>query len=349
VKLFFREHIPLLITYTASLLLTPLIYWLDGYHHLAIILYGMLVNSFLWLGLLLFRFFRLRSFYQRLSQPLTTLAESLQKTTDAPPLTAALEQLLHTQYQYYYQQIHRNQQEIRNDITFINQWIHQMKTPLSVIHLTIQERDEPIFDDIREELDRLQKGLEIILYRSRLHQLHQDLQVEPVNLHHMVTKVISENKRLFIRHHVYPAIHVDPHTQIHSDAKWLAFLFGQLITNAIRYSTGTRTKVQVSSYPRGKWIVLEVRDQGVGIPKQDIGRVFEPYFTGRQGRKVRESTGLGLYLVREICKKLDHQVELESAEGVGTTVRIILREAVHNNPITKKGKRIAGVEQEDPL
>jgi two-component system, OmpR family, sensor histidine kinase YxdK len=329
VKLFFREQVPLIVIYMIQLVLTPLIYWLDGYYHLSITLYVMLLNSFLLLGYLVFRFFSLRSFYHRLSQPLARLDESLQGTPSTSPLTESLAQLLQTQYQYYDQQIQQNQAEIENHITFINQWVHQMKTPLSVINLTIQEKDDPIFDDIREELDRLQRGLETILYLSRLHQFKQDFQVGPVNLNEMVTKVVSENKRLFIRNHVYPEIQVDPHMNVRSDEKWLTFIFGQLITNAIRYSAGTGKKVNVSSYPRGKRIVLEVTDHGIGIPKQDIRRVFAPYFTGQHGRKYRESTGLGLYLVHEVCKQLDHQVELASAEGVGTTVRILFREAVH--------------------
>jgi two-component system, OmpR family, sensor histidine kinase YxdK len=329
VKLFFREQVPLIVIYMIQLVLTPLIYWLDGYYHLSITLYVMLLNSFLLLGYLIFRFFSLRSFYHRLSQPLARWDESLQGTPSTSPLTETLAQLLQTQYQYYDQQIQQNQTEIENHITFINQWVHQMKTPLSVINLTIQEKDDPIFDDIREELDRLQRGLETILYLSRLHQFKQDFQVGPVNLNEMVTKVVSENKRLFIRNHVYPEIQVDPHMNVRSDEKWLTFIFGQLITNAIRYSAGTGKKVNVSSYPRGKRIVLEVTDHGIGIPKQDIGRVFAPYFTGQHGRKYRESTGLGLYLVHEVCKQLDHQVELASEEGVGTTVRILFREAVH--------------------
>ena len=65
---------------------------------------------------------------------------------------------------------------------------------------------------------------------------------------------------------------------------------------------------------------------GIGIAPEDINRVFHPYFTGERGRQYHESTGMGLYLVREITHKLDHSVELESKLGE-TTVTLTMRRA----------------------
>ncbi|MDR6224467.1 signal transduction histidine kinase [Desmospora profundinema] len=110
---------------------------------------------------------------------------------------------------------------------------------------------------------------------------------------------------------------------VESDAKWLTFMVNQLVTNAVKYSSGTGETVTFSSYHRGKNQVLEIRDHGVGIPKQDRDRVFDPYYTGENGRRFSESTGMGLYLVREVCERLGHGVELDSEKGKGTTVRLV--------------------------
>jgi OmpR family two-component system sensor histidine kinase YxdK len=75
-------------------------------------------------------------------------------------------------------------------------------------------------------------------------------------------------------------------------------------------------------------VTLRIRDQGIGIATEDLGRVFHPYFTGERGRQYHESTGMGLYLVREIAQKLGHQVELESQLGAGTTITLVSRKAV---------------------
>lgn len=129
-------------------------------------------------------------------------------------------------------------------------------------------------------------------------------------------------RRYFIQNGVYPELQIQDAIKVESDAKWLTFILSQLVTNAVKYSSGTGEKVILSAYHRGKNVVLEIRDQGVGIPKQDLRRVFDPYYMGENGKTFSESTGMGLYLVEEVCKKLQHRIELESDVGKRTTVRL---------------------------
>ncbi|MNJ59699.1 Sensor histidine kinase GraS [compost metagenome] len=74
---------------------------------------------------------------------------------------------------------------------------------------------------------------------------------------------------------------------------------------------------------RGNEAVVEVIDLGIGIPAADIKRVFDPFFTGDNGRGMRESTGMGLYLTKEAADRLGHGVELTSEVDRGTEVRIV--------------------------
>ncbi|TWK32794.1 Sensor histidine kinase WalK [Bacillus licheniformis] len=74
-------------------------------------------------------------------------------------------------------------------------------------------------------------------------------------------------------------------------------------------------------FRKGERIILEIKDYGIGIPSQDVKRVFEPYYTGENGRRFQESTGIGLYLVKEIAEKLNHDVSIDSEEGKETTVQ----------------------------
>ncbi len=198
-----------------------------------------------------------------------------------------------------------------------------MKTPLSVIHLMIRNRDEAEFAAIGDELDRIRKGLDIVLYTARLDTFERDFHVETLDLRRVVREVTSSQKRLFIRSHVFPLIRMDEPLLIASDEKWLAFVLTQLITNAVRYTRGENRKIVFYGYRRGEQTVLEVQDEGVGIPQGDLPRVFEPYFTGENGREFQESTGMGLYLAKQICGKLGHDIQVESEAGKGTTVRLI--------------------------
>lgn len=71
--------------------------------------------------------------------------------------------------------------------------------------------------------------------------------------------------------------------------------------------------------------MLEVKDFGVGIPEADKRRIFDAFYTGENGRKFRESTGMGLYLIKESVEYLHHRIEFESRVGEGTTFRILFR------------------------
>jgi|HigsolmetaAR203D_1030402.scaffolds.fasta_scaffold00490_25 signal transduction histidine kinase len=321
-KLFIREHIPLILIQIIQLFLVLLVYWLDGYRNLPTALYSTFIGLLLLTAYLVYRYVSHRRFYRRLSGSLATLDESLQ-TSGQSPLARALDDLLNSQYRHYKEQLKIWETKRRDHITFMNQWVHQMKTPLSVIHLTVQGEDDPRYASIREEAERIDKGLETVLYAARLEAFEHDFAVEPVPLRKAVERVIHENKRSFIRNHVYPDVQVDEMLFVDSDAKWLHFMLNQLLSNAIKYSSGSQQKILFSSQVEGREARLTVRDYGVGIPASDLKRVFQPFYTGENGRKFRESTGMGLYLVKEICIRLGHRVEIESKVGEGTAVTLI--------------------------
>lgn len=90
----------------------------------------------------------------------------------------------------------------------------------------------------------------------------------------------------------------------------------------MKYSTGKTNKISLSLYEREEAIVLEIKDYGIGIPVVDQNEI-SAFFTGENGRKYRESTGMGLYLVKETLDYLGHSIEMKSVVEEGTTFRII--------------------------
>ena len=194
--------------------------------------------------------------------------------------------------------------------------------PLSVIQLTLDEVEEAPAEHIREELDRIRKGLECAVHRAPT-GLSRILQKPPCSV---VSESVVENRKLFIRKGITPVFQIDDRISVYTDAKWFRFMLGQILTNAVNYS-GTPARRFINRRSAGKHIKLYIGDEGIGIAPEDINRVFHPYFTGERGRQYHESTGMGLYLVREITHKLDHSVELESKLGEGTTVTLTMRRA----------------------
>ena len=100
-----------------------------------------------------------------------------------------------------------------------------------------------------------------------------------------------------------------------TDEKWLCFVLEQLLSNALKYTREGSITVELAGER-----VLAIRDTGIGIAPEDLPRIFEKGYTGCNGRADKRSTGIGLYLCRQIMEKLSHTIRIESEMGVGTKV-----------------------------
>ncbi|WP_117170078.1 sensor histidine kinase [Paraliobacillus sediminis] len=322
-KLFLRDHFIIIVLQLIQIVMIPTLFWLDGYRGTGVIIYAFFLSLVLLTAFLIYRYLSRKKFYQRLQNPLETMVESLE-TTERTSISEALDRLLLRQYRLYQEEFQKAEDRQDEHLLFMDRWVHQMKTPLSVIELTAQTLDEPESSSIREETDRMRSGLNTVLYMARLRTIAEDFQIKPVPLSKLIHEVNQENKRFYIRHQVYPQL--EEHRSgitVQTDEKWLFFLLTQLVQNAVKYSTGKAKHLLLSVYEREGEAILEVKDFGIGIPTVDKKRVFNKFFTGENGRKYRESTGMGLYLVKEVAEKLEHGIELESEMEEGTTIRII--------------------------
>lgn len=322
-RLFLKEHALLITVQLFQLLVVLFIFWLDGYRDFKLFFYAAFLSLFILAIYLFYYFMSRRKFYQRLITPFELLDDSFQKT-DQAPISVAFDQVLRAQYKLYQNQLETIEKQQEEHRKFMDQWVHQMKTPLSVIELTAQNLDEPDSSSIREETERMKAGLNTVLYMARFRTIEQDFHIKPVLLSKVIQAVNKENKRFYIRNQVYPKLEmVREGITVETDEKWLYFILNQLINNAVKYSAGKSKNILISIFEKGKEAVLEVKDYGIGIPETDKRRIFDPFYTGENGRKYRESTGMGLYLTKETLDYLGHQLEMESEEGVGTTFRII--------------------------
>lgn len=333
-KLFWKEQTPLLAFYALQALLVPLLYsLLDVRFDGAFVLYGLLLSLAVLAAYLLFRYLTHRNFYRQLGDDENPdLAErenipSFRGDGGTAPLPEALNRLLLRQEKRCLDELSREKNRMELHLAFMNRWVHQMKTPVSVLQLTAAEMDSEAGDSIIEELERIKKGLEMVLYTARLERFEQDFAIRPISLRETAAQAVKENRRLFIRKGVRPELRIGEGVRVYSDGKWLLFLLGQILTNAVNYSGGPGKTVIIEAREQegtsGASVTeLIVQDEGIGIAVEDLRRVFSPYFTGERGREYTESTGMGLYLVKEICTRLGHEVSIASQPGIGTTVSI---------------------------
>ncbi|TCM98015.1 signal transduction histidine kinase [Paenibacillus sp. BK033] len=289
-------------------------------------------------------YLRQRGYYKQLQDAIehgTELNASMVVSSGVTKEQLAVQKLLAAQYGAYLTDLsqYRRQQEQHNH--FVLQWVHHMKTPVSVIDLLVQEalqeRDVPPahserLQSIREETGRMTRGLDMMLHTARLDKIEFDLHPRSVALHEAARSVINAHKQLCIRHAIYPRI--DGEAVVETDEKWLTFILNQLIGNAIKYSKrkpgSKKLIVSIEQEPDLSAVRMSVIDEGIGIEAHDLPRVFDPFFTGENGRSVEESTGMGLYLAKQVCGRLGHELYAESEVGSGTKVTVVFRpEGIH--------------------
>lgn len=320
-RLFIREHISLILFPFGITAVVSLLYWLDGYRSINIILYAFIVTAVFTTIIYFYLYLRKLKFYKRISTPPQAMEDMLDRLYPSPEQTAE-HQFMRQLYTLYQQEVQSLYSAQKRHLQFMNGWVHQMKTPISVIELMIQEQQYLESAAVGEEMERLKRALDAVLMNARLDTFEEDLRIEKVELLQVVKQVVNENKRLFIKKQLFPEVNVDEKVTITTDQKWIQFIITQFITNAVKYSFTPQTKIKIYTSSTTDRISLHVQDQGIGIPRSDMKRVTRAFFTGENGRKTGESTGMGLFIAQEVCTKLGHELEIQSEVGQGTTVSI---------------------------
>lgn len=203
-------------------------------------------------------------------------------------------------------------------------WVHEVKTPLAAAKLVLDRMHGPDVAKLKIELERIEGLVEQALFAARSDTLVNDYLIREVRLADAVGEACRSNMCYLASCGVTLNMQVDPQVTVMADRTWLAFILNQLITNAAKYDASTIT---FTTYEEGNegphaCTVLELRDDGCGIPAADVPRVFDRGFTGEVGRAHGSATGMGLFLVARMCAQMGLDVLLASEESIGTRVQI---------------------------
>ena len=206
---------------------------------------------------------------------------------------------------------------------YIELWIHEIKIPIATSKMIIENNKSNVTVSINEEIDKIENYIEQALFYARSNAVEKDYYIKKVNLKEIVNGSILKNKRDLLQNKINLKIH-DIETNVYTDSKWCIFILNQLIQNSIKYSKNENKEIEIFSKEKKDKVILYIKDNGIGIKKGEITRVFEKGFTGENGRiNGKKSTGIGLYLSKKLCGKLGLGIELNSEENVGTEIRII--------------------------
>lgn len=220
-------------------------------------------------------------------------------------------------------------------LDYYGMWVHQIKTPIAAMDILLQNTEQFLYEedivnsrinkrleiiqesipvsDMKMELFKIEQYVEMALNYLRVEDISSDLSFKKHAVDDMVRQVIRKYAKIFISKKI--KMNFKPTgSYIVTDDKWFVFVLEQLISNALKYTK----QGQISIYMEDKSLVIE--DSGIGIPAEDLPRIFEKGFTGYNGRENKKSTGIGLYLCKNIMDKLQWNITADSEVGSGTKI-----------------------------
>lgn len=231
------------------------------------------------------------------------------------------QQLLQILYQNYTDLISQTDQNFTDMLNYYTMWAHQIKTPISALNLLLQaEQPESHLAEMKQELFKVEQYVSMVLQYLRLESLSSDLTLQEYSLEKMVRQAVKKYASIFIYKKI--SIHLSNlDSMVLTDEKWFSFVLEQLLSNALKYTPQGSISLYLEP---NQDKVLVIADTGIGIRSEDVPRIFERGFTGYNGRMDQKSTGIGLYLCKQILNRLSHQITVSSELGKGTQVKIDL-------------------------
>ncbi|WP_290033301.1 sensor histidine kinase [Ligilactobacillus cholophilus] len=209
-----------------------------------------------------------------------------------------------------------HKQQVREN--YFQLWSHEIKTPLTRIKLMLQNSSLVQSDKLNEQIIVIQNQLDSLLSYERLNNFNNDLHFNKVNLKDICNQSIKKLMELAISKNI--SIYNNIGNLIYlTDERWFEVIFHQLLLNAIKY-TGNNGEIVINYQNH----VLSITDNGIGILATDLPNVFKAGFIGENSRNNENSSGLGLYLVKQICDILNIQIQIISKINFGTTIKLCL-------------------------
>ena len=230
-------------------------------------------------------------------------------------------------YQAKQELISKNRIAKKELLDYYGMWVHQIKTPIAALDILLQNTERMLYQldekemmqkaisvsDMKMELFKIEQYVEMALNYLRVEDISSDLVFKKHELDDMVRQVIRKYAKIFISKKIKIDFKLTK-ACIVTDEKWFIFVLEQIISNALKYIK----KGQIFIYMKEKSLVIE--DTGIGIPAEDLPRIFEKGFTGYNGRENKKSTGIGLYLCKNIMDKLQWNITVDSEVGSGAKI-----------------------------
>ena len=221
----------------------------------------------------------------------------------------------------------------KENLDELTRFIHDMKMPVTTMKLMIDDLEGTDHDKLASEWTRLNNLLNEVLYLQRLPNIKNDLYIERLNINDLVKRSILKLRSICIRKNI--GFDVNFQTDyIYSDKKWLQFVIDQILANCVKYSSDN--DIVIVGIMEDEHFKLSVTDFGRGIKAKDIDNIFQAGFTSTSDHDDDQSTGMGLYLSKEVCDILNIKLTAQSEYQEYTTMTLSFNKANNFSNITMK-------------
>ena len=205
---------------------------------------------------------------------------------------------------------------------YIEMWIHEVKIPLSSLVLMIHNNKNNISSKMVDQVNRLDNYVDQVLFYVRAENAEKDYLIKKTELNKVINKIALKNKDYILENNICFSV-LNCEKKVLTDSKWLEFIIDQIINNSIKYKREIVSSfIKIYTEENNEEIRLIIYDNGIGIDAKDLPRVFDKTYTGTNGRLKSKSTGMGLYIAKNLCEKLGHKIAIESKVNEYTKVII---------------------------
>lgn len=199
---------------------------------------------------------------------------------------------------------------------YFSMWVHQIKTPITCLEILTEDNKE-----MKMQLKSIDNYTNMAINYLKLNLHEKDMDISAVDVDNLLNMLIKKYSLLFINSHISLDFRKNGLKCI-TDSKWLSVLLEQILSNAIKYSENSQ--IILDSFKKDNSVVILIEDHGIGIPEEDINRIFDKGYSGFNGRLKQKSSGLGLYLAKSIADKLEITLKVDSTVGQGSKFYIIV-------------------------
>ena len=212
----------------------------------------------------------------------------------------------------------RSETDMAAMVDYYTLWVHQIKTPIAAMRLRLQDEDSELSRALLSDLGRIERYVSMVLTYLRLENGATDYVIKETDLDSVIRPVLRQFAGEFISRKL-KLDYTPAERKVLTDGKWLSFVVEQVLSNALKYTPSGFVSISMEEPA-----ALVIRDTGIGIPQEELPRVFERNYTGLAGRADTRASGIGLSLCKSVCDRLGHTISIESTPGEGTSVRIDL-------------------------